>query len=593
MAFDSAFASPAVYLAVAVLAALAGWFVARSRAAAQVDATTAQARAELQIEIAMRDERLRAADLHARATAEHLAEVRARAQQWRDELDAAINERSRLDERASRVPALESQLTGVQHRLDEAAAGLGRAEEDNAKLAERASRVARLDDELQQAQRASAELRQQLADLRAATSQEISRLAAELAGQGDAVTRLTTERDSARARLDQAEQRGATLSNELTELHARADKDRAHAREQLQLLQEARTALGDQFRNLANEILEEKSKRFAEQNQLNLGTLLEPLKTRLSEFQGKVEEVYVQESKDRSALQEQVRNLMTLNQTLSADAKNLTQALKGNTKTQGNWGELILERVLESSGLRKGIEYEVQDSQLREDGSRAIPDIVIRLPEERRLVVDAKVSLVAYERHVSAEDDQERAHGLKGHLESVRTHIRGLSDRRYQDLYGIKSLDFVLAFVPIEPAFMLAVSNDRNLFDEAWQRNVLLVSPSTLLFVVRTVAHLWRQEAQSRNAQDIAKKGAELYDKLCGFVTDLQQVGARLDQARDAYAKAENKLSTGKGNVIRQAEMLRDLGIKPGKALPGPLLEAAADDAAPAPAAANLVALRA
>ena len=356
-----------------------------------------------------------------------------------------------------------------------------------------------------------------------------------------------SERDAARAALDQSSRRAAALANELTELQTRAEADRAHAQEQLVLLHDAKAALGDQFRNLANEILEEKSKRFAEQNQANLGTLLEPLKTRLSEFQGRVEQVYHQENKDRSALQEQVRNLMTLNQTLSTDARNLTQALKGSAKTQGNWGELILERVLESSGLRKGIEYVVQDSQTREDGSRAMPDVVIHLPEERRLVVDAKVSLVAYERHVSADNDPDRALGLKAHLDSVRTHIRGLSDRRYQDLYGIKTLDFVMAFVPIEPAFMLAISNDRTLFDEAWQRNVLLVSPSTLLFVVRTVAHLWRQEAQSRNAQDIAKKGAELYDKLCGFVADLQQVGLRLDQARESYGRAENKLSDRQG----------------------------------------------
>ena len=219
----------------------------------------------------------------------------------------------------------------------------------------------------------------------------------------------------------------------------------------------------------------------------------------------------------------------------------------------------------------------MQDSQVREDGSRAQPDVVINLPEERKLVVDSKVSLLAYERYASAETDEERPIALRQHVDSIRSHIKSLSDKQYQAVYG-KSLDFVLAFVPIEPAFMLAVTNDNELFMDAWRRNVLLVSPSTLLFVVRTVAHLWRQEAQSRNAQDIAKRGAELYDKLCGFVEDLQLVGNRLSQARKAYDSAHSKLAIGRGNVIRQAEMLRDMGVKPSKALPQALVDIASSE---------------
>ena len=343
------------------------------------------------------------------------------------------------------------------------------------------------------------------------------------------------------------------------------------------LLQEAKEALGNQFKTLANEILEEKSKRFTEQNQTNIGTLLEPLKARLREFQGKVEEVYIQEGKDRSALAAQVKQLVDLNQVLSQDAKNLTSALKGSAKIQGNWGELILERVLESSGLRKGEEYLVQDSQVREDGTRAQPDVVINLPDEKKLVVDSKVSLNAYERYASADTDAERTVALRQHVESVRGHIRALSEKQYQALYG-RSLDFVLAFIPIEPAFMLAVANDNDLFMEAWRKNVLVVSPSTLLFVVRTVAHLWRQEQQSRNAQDIARRGGELYDKLCGFVEDLQQVGKGINQAQKAYDQAHNKFSLGRGNVIRQAELLREMGVKPSKTLPANLVEAASTD---------------
>lgn len=371
---------------------------------------------------------------------------------------------------------------------------------------------------------------------------------------------------------------------ELAHARTRADAERASAQEKLQLLTEAKTELSNQFKALANEILEEKAKRFAEQNRQNLGTLLDPLRTQLNEFKGKVEEVYVKEGQERFALTEQVKQLMELNRTLSNDANNLTKALRGQAKTQGNWGELILERVLEASGLEKGRVFHVQVSQRDADGNLLQPDVVIDLPQDRKLVVDAKVSLVAYDQYANAETDESRVLSVRAHLDSVRAHIKGLSAKNYQALYGVKSLDMVVMFVPIEPAFMLAVTSDESLFMEAWQRNVLLVSPSTLLFVVRTIAHLWRQEAQTRNAQDIAKRGAELYDKLAAFVGDLQKVGAKLKDAQSAYEDAEKRLSTGKGNVIRQAEMLKDLGVKSTRSLPGPLVDAsgAREDAPPA-----------
>ncbi|WVH09961.1 MAG: DNA recombination protein RmuC [Fluviibacter phosphoraccumulans EoVTN8] len=356
-------------------------------------------------------------------------------------------------------------------------------------------------------------------------------------------------------------------------------QERNQSQEKMALLQNAREELTLQFKNLANDILEEKSKRFSEQNQQSLGQLLDPLKTKLQEFQGKVEQVYVQEGKDRSALAEQVRQLMELNKTVSQEANNLTKALKGSNKTQGNWGELVLERVLESSGLRKGEEYDVQESHTLEHGRRLQPDVVVHLPDDRHLVIDAKATLIAYEGYANAEDDKHREAALKHHLDAVRSHIKDLSDKNYQDLYGLKSLDFVLMFIPIEPAFMLAVTHDRELYMDAWNKNVLLVSPSTLLFVVRTVANLWRQEAQTRNAQDIAKRGAELYDKLAGFVEDMESLGTRLNQAQKDYDGAINKLSTGRGNVIRQAEMLKKLGVKPSKSLPTPMVEIANDAA--------------
>lgn len=539
------------------------------------------------------------------------------ADSYRAQLDTASNEIARLTERSKRVPELEGQintleallatrevelrqistaqgqsseratqfgqqlmetsasLTETQQRLDNMSTTLQQANEAKAALEQQAFRVPGLEQQLAETSQSLKDACDELAQLREATSSEISRLTAELAAEREALAIARREGAVAKAATTTAETRIGDLTSEITELRTRTDDEREHAAEKLQMLLQAKEALSNQFKSLANEILEEKAKRFAEQNQTNLGQLLAPLRNQLIEFKGKVEEVYVQEGKDRSALSEQVRQLVSLNQTLSEDARNLTQALKGQAKTQGMWGELILERVLEASGLRKGHEYKVQDSQTREDGSRAQPDVVIELPENRKLVVDAKVSLVAYERFVSAETDNERAIALKLHLSSVREHIKGLSDKSYHQLYGLQSLDFVLAFVPVEPAFMLAVTNDNELFMDAWQRNVLLVSPSTLLFVVRTVAHLWRQEAQSRNAQEIAKRGGQLYDKLVSFATDLQKVGERLTQAKTSYDDAHARLVTGNGNVIRQAEMLKGLGVKPTKSMPKGLLEIA------------------
>ena len=401
---------------------------------------------------------------------------------------------------------------------------------------------------------------------------------AELATVGERARGLAAERsallDESRklaAELSQARARQATLEAELA-------AERTQSADKIALLQEAREGLGHQFKALANDILEEKSRRFAEQNQASLGGLLDPLKARLADFQGKVEQFYDAEGKQRSALSQQVSQLLDLNKLLGEEARSLTSALKGSTKAQGNWGELILERVLEASGLRRGHEYFVQQNHTREDGSRAQPDVVIQLPEERSLVVDAKVSLIAYEQCVNADNDEDRALAQRRHLLSIRAHIDGLAARNYQQLHSLKTLDFVLMFVPIEPAFMLAAAADEQLYMDAWRRNVLLVSPSTLLFVVRTVAHLWRQEQQNRNAQDIARRGADLYDKLAAFVGDLEEVGRSLDRAQKAWGDAFKRLKTGRGNAIAQAERLRELGVKPTKSFSVQALEGALPD---------------
>ena len=342
-------------------------------------------------------------------------------------------------------------------------------------------------------------------------------------------------------------------------------------------LDDGRDLMADQFRVLANDILEEKSRRFAEQNQAGLGQLLDPLKMRLQEFQSKVDQVYVQESKDRSALAQQVASLLQMNQRLADEAKGLTQALKGSAKAQGDWGEVILERILEAAGLRRDHEYTLQETVAREDATRARPDVILHLPGNRKLVVDAKVSLLDYGTYCASADEALRKHAAARHCASLREHIRGLAARNYQRLPGLETLDFVILFVPIEPAFLLALETDSNLWVDAWEKNILLVSPSTLLFVVRTVAHLWRQEEQVKNVQQIAERGAELYDKFAGFVEDLSRVGARIEQTRNAYDAAFDKLTRGRGNLVRQAEMLRALGVQPSKRLPRQMTQRAED----------------
>lgn len=407
---------------------------------------------------------------------------------------------------------------------------------------------------------------------------EIARLGERLVASQEDNKRLEMEKGYLAALRDQLTAERQGLGSRVAELNTMLESERSQAVEKLQLLNNAREEMSNQFKALAGEILEDKTRRFTEQNKTNLDQLLEPLKVKITEFQGKVQEVYVQEGKDRSALAEQVKQLVALNNQLSKDAHNLTSALKGQAKAQGNWGELILERVLEASGLRKGHEYDVQESHTRADGSRAQPDVVVHLPEGRHLIVDAKVSLTAYEEHANAETDHQRDAAMKRHLDSMRAHIKELSEKNYQQLYGLQSLDFVLMFIPVEPAFMLAISHDSDLWQDAWKKNVLLVSPSTLLFVVRTVAHLWRQEQQNHNAQEIASRGAELYDKLVGFVEDLDTLGSRLQQAQKAYDGAYNKFTGGRGNVIRQAEMLKELGVKPTKQLPQNLMDSALDE---------------
>jgi DNA recombination protein RmuC len=345
-----------------------------------------------------------------------------------------------------------------------------------------------------------------------------------------------------------------------------------------QTAQEAKTVLSDQFKNLANEILEEKSKRFAEQNQQNLDILLKPLQEKLTDFRKQVDETYQSEARERFALKQEVEKLAGLNLRMTDETRALTNALKGESKTQGDWGELVLETILENSGLRKGEEYLIQDTQTISDGSRLQPDVVIRLPESKHLVIDSKVSITAYTRYIQADEDSIKTAELNSHVLSIKQHIQGLSAKNYQDLYGVGSIDFVLMFIPIEPAFLAAMRHAPDIYQEALKKNIVIVCPSTLLATVRTVAHLWRQEHQNRNAQEIARQCASLYDKFVGFVEDLDKVGQRLEQAQISYSDAVGKLKTGRGNLIRTAENVKKLGVKPNKSLPSKLTDVADDD---------------
>lgn len=345
-----------------------------------------------------------------------------------------------------------------------------------------------------------------------------------------------------------------------------------------QTAQEAKTVLSDQFKNIANEILEEKSRRFAEQNQQNLDTLLKPLQEKLTDFRKQVDETYQSEARERFALKQEVEKLAGLNLRMTDETRALTNALKGESKTQGDWGELVLETILENSGLRKGEEYVVQDTHTISDGSRLQPDVVIRLPESKHLVIDSKVSITAYTRYMQADDEASKTAELNSHVQSIRQHIQGLSSKNYQDLYGVGSIDFVLMFIPVEPAFLSAMRHAPDIYQEALKKNIVIVCPSTLLATVRTVAHLWRQEYQNKNAQEIARQCAMLYDKFVGFVEDLDKVGQRLEQAQVSYNDAVGKLKTGRGNLIRTAENVKKLGVKPNKTLPSKLTDVADDE---------------
>ena len=343
-------------------------------------------------------------------------------------------------------------------------------------------------------------------------------------------------------------------------------------KEEVEKLQEKFTK---EFENLANKILEEKTNKFTEQNKENLKNILTPLQDKIQLFEKKVEDTHKESIDYHAALRQQILGLREMNEQMSKETLNLTKALKGDSKMQGNWGELILERVLEKSGLEKGREYEVQQSFVTQDGNRVFPDVVINLPDGKKMIVDSKVTLTAYERYINEEDDIEKSQHLKEHVMSIRRHVDQLSEKNYQDLYQMESPDFVLLFIPIESAFALALNEDTSLYNKAFEKNIVIVTPSTLLATLRTIDSMWANQKQQENAMEIARQAGALYDKFEGFVSDLVKVGNKIKDSKIEYDNAMNKLVDGSGNLINRVENLKKMGAKAKKALPENILQRA------------------
>jgi DNA recombination protein RmuC len=384
------------------------------------------------------------------------------------------------------------------------------------------------------------------------------------------VEKIETEREDIRREKDflntELSRRNTEFEN-LQQLNLKRDEELAKQQEQLR----------KDFELMASKILDEKSEKFTLQNKENIKQILNPLQEKIQIFEKKVDDTQKESISMHSALKEQLLGLKDLNQQMAKEATNLTKALKGDSKTQGNWGELVLERVLEKSGLEKNREYFVQQNFQREDGSRVMPDVVLHLPDSKKMIIDSKVSLTDYERMVNSDDD-ERAMYLKAHVNSIKKHVDQLSAKNYQDLYDIESPDFVLMFIPIEPAFAVAINEDNSLYNKAFEQNIVIVTPSTLLATLRTIDSMWNNEKQQQNAIEIAKQAGALYDKFEGLVQDLTGVGKKIDAAKTDYSAAMNKLVEGKGNLISRVERIKKMGAKANKSLPESIIRRAAED---------------
>ncbi len=459
----------------------------------------------------------------------------------------------------------EEALSALQHQHQHTQTALATAEAINRQLPP-------LQDELQQSRNRAQDLQTQMQELHSRLSAARQHI--------ESLQDREQELGHLKNDYSQLQQHLSDLQVRNERLHTQIEQERQAQNEKLALLTEARQSLSDQFQNLANNILEEKSKKFTEHNTESINRLLTPLGERMGQFSQLVQTTYEKEAKERLTLENELKRLQSLNTQLHTDAKALTQALTGTqNKTQGNWGEMILETVLENSGLTKGREYIVQAAANRteEDGStrRLQPDVLVNLPDHKQIVIDSKVSLTAYVRYTQAQTPAEAEQTLAAHVASIRAHIKGLSLKQYSELDGVNTLDFVFMFIPVEPAYLLALQHDNHLFQECFDKRIMLVGPSTLLATLRTVANIWRNEQQNQNALAIAEEGGRLYDKFVGFVTTLENVGKNIEQAQSQYQAAYKQLSEGRGNLVNRAEKLRKLGVKASKQLEKSLAEQA------------------
>lgn len=497
----------------------------------------------------------------------------------RGRLNTAENELAAANVHARRLSELQDELAAERSTANELHGQIRELDSRRAALETQVRHLAVQADESGRLKTDCAALQKELADARVQNER--------LATQAEESSAL---KNSYAAELGRLKTDCATLQKELADarvqnrhLATRIEQEQQAQQEKLALLDEARDALGSRFQNLANQILEEKSRRFSEQNREQLGILLNPLSEKLGGFSQLVQNTYEKEAKERLTLENELKRLQQLNSRLHEDAAALTRALTGNrNKTQGNWGEMILESVLEHSGLQKGREYTVQAAsvQTQDDGStrRLQPDVLVNLPDGKQIVIDSKVSLTDYVRYTQAQSDDEARTHLAAHVQSVRRHIAQLAEKKYSDIDGLKTLDFVFMFIPVEPAYLLALQQDESLFQECFDKRIMPAGPSTLLATLRTVANIWRNEQQNRNALAIAEEGGRLYDKFAGFVETLQSVGKNIEQAQTAYHKALGQLKDGRGNLITRAQKLHKLGVKAGKQIDRNLLEEAEEN---------------
>ncbi|OCG16146.1 recombinase RmuC [Gilliamella sp. wkB292] len=373
---------------------------------------------------------------------------------------------------------------------------------------------------------------------------------------------LTEKLQQLENELNQYRLQYVTQNATITELKTRLEETRSSAYEKQSILEQSEQRLTTQFENLANRIFEQSGKRIEQQNKQSLDYLLSPLKEQLEGFKKQVQDSFGQEAKERHTLTHEIRNLQQLNEQMTKEANNLTNALKGNNKTQGNWGEFILSQILDNSGLREGYEYDTQVNLTNENNLRLQPDVIVHLPQGGDVVIDSKVTLVAYERYFNSDDDTIKSKSMTEHLAAIRNHLKQLSQKDYHKLNGINSLDYILMFIPVEPAFLSAIDHDPALINDALKNNIMIVSPTTLLVALRTIHNLWRYEYQNRNAELIADKASKLYDKVRGFIEDMENLGNCLDKAQQTYQNSLNKLSKGRGNIIGQIERFREMGIE-------------------------------